>query len=167
MKARLSGDAKALAGVTGEFKASTCDPAWATTIEEYLQYFGPGGSQKQIPYIRASSIGPRTIEFKADARVALVGDWGTGAQPAVQVLKQIATWKPDILIHLGDIYYSGTADGMPFQVRGPRSTSVFDRTNSNAAGLHTCRQSRHVLRRRGLLRSHPTFKSGDRSSRHR
>ena len=108
MKARLSGDAKALAGVTGEFKASTCDPAWATTIEEYLQYFGPGGSQKQIPYIRASSIGPRTIEFKADARVALVGDWGTGAQPAVQVLKQIATWKPDILIHLGDIYYSGT-----------------------------------------------------------
>jgi hypothetical protein len=108
LKAHFGGDSKGLAEVEAEFKASTCDPAWAKTIEEYLQYFGPGGSRKQIPYIRPSSVGARTIEFKADARVALVGDWGTGAQPAVRILKQIASWKPDVLIHLGDIYYSGT-----------------------------------------------------------
>jgi Calcineurin-like phosphoesterase len=108
LKARVSGDTKALAKVQGEFKASTCDPAWATTIEEYLQYFGPSGSRKQIPYIRASAVEARTIELKANARVALVGDWGTGAQPAVQLLKHIASWEPDVLIHLGDIYYSGT-----------------------------------------------------------
>jgi hypothetical protein len=108
LKAHFSGDDKALAEIKGEFKASTCDPAWATTVEEYLQYFGPDGSRKEIPYIRASTVGARTIELKANARVALVGDWGTGAQPAVQILKQIAGSKPDILIHLGDIYYSGT-----------------------------------------------------------
>jgi hypothetical protein len=108
LKARLSGDAAALERIQDEFRASTCDAAWATTINEYLQYFGPSGSRKQIPYIRASAVGARTIEIKANARVALVGDWGTGAQPAIQILKHIAGWKPDVLIHLGDIYYSGT-----------------------------------------------------------
>lgn len=108
MKARLTSDANAIAEINGEFKASTCDPAWAKTIEEYLQFFGADGSRKEIPYIRASAVGPRTVEIKANARVALVGDWGTGAQPAVKVLKHIARWKPDALIHLGDIYYSGT-----------------------------------------------------------
>jgi 3',5'-cyclic AMP phosphodiesterase CpdA len=105
-KARLSGDAEMLAKVEGEFKASTCDPAWKTTIEEYVKYFGPSGSRKQIPYIRPAAVGPKTVEIRSNA---LVGDWGTGAQPAIQVLKHIASWNPDILIHLGDIYYSGTA----------------------------------------------------------
>lgn len=108
LKARLSADTAALAQVEGEFRASTCDPAWATTIEEYLQYFGPGGTRREIPYIRAANVSAKTIEIKAGARVALVGDWGTGAQPAVQILKHIAGWKPDVLVHLGDIYYSGT-----------------------------------------------------------
>jgi Calcineurin-like phosphoesterase len=107
-KASLSGDNKELAEINGEFEAGTCDPAWASTIQEYLQYFGPGGSRNRIPYKRASVAGPTVIEFKADARIAIVGDWGTGAQPAIRVLKQIADHKPDILIHLGDIYYSGT-----------------------------------------------------------
>jgi 3',5'-cyclic AMP phosphodiesterase CpdA len=87
MKARLTGDSKAPATIQAEFEASICDPIWATTIKEYLQYFGSDGSRRHIPYIRAS---------------------GTGAQPAVQVLRQIAEWNPDVLIHLGDIYYSGT-----------------------------------------------------------
>ena len=110
MKARFSGDAKVLAEIQGEFKGSTCDPAWATTIEEYLQYFGPKGTRKQIPYIRAPTVGAKTIELKPNARVALIGDWGTGAQPAIQLLKHIHSWKPDVLIHLGDIYYSGTPE---------------------------------------------------------
>jgi hypothetical protein len=108
MKAKLIGDVSKLSEIQGEFKASTCDPAWVTTIEEFLQYFGPGGSRKQIPYIRPSTVGARPIEIKANSKIALIGDWGTGAQPAIQVLKHIKGWKPDILIHLGDIYYSGT-----------------------------------------------------------
>src|SRR4051794_32214564 len=32
LKARLSGSVQALAEISGEFKGSTCDPAWATTI---------------------------------------------------------------------------------------------------------------------------------------
>ena len=108
MQARLSNDISSLGKIQGEFKASVCDPAWASTIEEYMLYFGSNGKRKEIPYVRAVDIGERTIEIKANSTIALVGDWGTGAQPAVEILEQIGSFNPDVLIHLGDIYYSGT-----------------------------------------------------------
>ncbi|MGM4932703.1 metallophosphoesterase family protein [Tardiphaga sp. 619_E2_N8_5] len=108
LKARLSNDAVALSELNDEFKAGTCDPAWLSTIDEYVQYFGKGGGRNEIPYIRAATVGAHIIEIKPDAKIAIVGDWGTGAQPALRVLKHIADDKPDVLIHLGDIYYSGT-----------------------------------------------------------
>ena len=107
LKARLSNDPAALAKLNDEGVAGVCDPAWRTTVEEYIKYFGPNGSRKEIPYVRPSIVGNRVIEIKPDARVAIVGDWGTGAQPAIQLLKQINDEKPDIFIHLGDIYYLG------------------------------------------------------------
>ena len=42
------------------------------------------------------------------ATIALIADWGTGTAAAINLLKGVALQKPDILIHLGDIYYSGT-----------------------------------------------------------
>lgn len=108
LKARLANDTAAIARLNDEFRAGTCDPAWASTIEEYLRYFGPDGSRKAIPYIRASTVGPGVIEIQPDAKIAIVGDWGTGAQPALHLLKLIAAEQPEYLIHLGDIYYSGT-----------------------------------------------------------
>jgi hypothetical protein len=44
----------------------------------------------------------------ADARIAIVGDWGTGEPVADLVMKGILAQKPDLLIHLGDVYTSGT-----------------------------------------------------------
>ena len=41
-------------------------------------------------------------------RIAIIGDWGTGQDAAKTVLAQMARKKPDIAIHLGDIYYSCT-----------------------------------------------------------
>jgi 3',5'-cyclic AMP phosphodiesterase CpdA len=50
------------------------------------------------------------LPMKPGATVALLGDWGTGTAAATQLLQQVAAHNPDVLIHLGDIYYSGTAD---------------------------------------------------------
>ena len=108
LKARLANDTAAVARVNDEFRAGTCDPAWASTIEEYLRYFGPDGSRNAIPYIRAATVGPRVIEIPSDTKIAIVGDWGTGAQPALRLLKLIAAEQPEYVVHLGDIYYSGT-----------------------------------------------------------
>ena len=108
VKALALGDEKAIAQLKDEFTAGTCDPAWLSTLEAYRSYFGEDGRRKAVPYIRAASVGSKTIEIKANARVALMGDWGTGAAPAIEILKLIARENPDAVVHLGDIYYSGT-----------------------------------------------------------
>ena len=62
----------------------------------------------QSPYRRPADVGSGVIDIKPDARIAIVGDWGTGETPAERVAQQIEGMRPDVLIHLGDIYYSGT-----------------------------------------------------------
>jgi hypothetical protein len=42
--------------------------------------------------------------------VVMTGDWGTGTDEAAAVADQIEQSKPDITIHLGDVYYVGDAD---------------------------------------------------------
>ncbi len=44
-----------------------------------------------------------------DVRIALASDWGTGTESAYAVGAEIAGKSPDITIHLGDVYYSGTS----------------------------------------------------------
>lgn len=48
----------------------------------------------------------------ADARVAMLGDWGTGLYGAPACARCIGTTVPAFthVIHLGDVYYSGTQD---------------------------------------------------------
>lgn len=108
IKALAAGDEKALSQLKDEHAAGPCDPAWISCLEEYRRYFDSSGKRKPIPYIRPAKIGPQIIEINADAKIAMMGDWGTGAAPAVEVLRYIAGHKADAVIHLGDVYYSGT-----------------------------------------------------------
>jgi hypothetical protein len=119
IEARLKGQADAIAMTEGEFKVGACDPAWLTTVNEYMQYFGPSGGRREIPYVRPSVAGERSIEIKNAARVALIADWGTGATPAISVMKQIKNLSPDMIIHLGDVYYSGTPKEYQKNFLGP------------------------------------------------
>lgn len=51
------------------------------------------------------------IKYKLpnNAKVAILGDWGTGMPDAVALLKEIMhKHNPDAIIHLGDIYYAGS-----------------------------------------------------------
>jgi hypothetical protein len=43
-----------------------------------------------------------------DAVVAIIGDWGTGLDDARALLKDVLAFAPAAIIHLGDVYYSGT-----------------------------------------------------------
>ena len=109
--AKIFGDKARAKEIEEEFlPGSKCDPKWVATINEYVQYFGPNGKLREIPYIKPSAVGPKIIKIKANAKIGLVGDWGTGAAPAKRVLAQLAEQKPDVVVHLGDIYYSGTED---------------------------------------------------------
>lgn len=108
LQALSSGEAARAERIKEQMTGGTCDPQWASTLSEYAKFFGVNGTQADIPYVRPSIIGDRTIPINAGCRVAVFGDWGTGAGPARRVLSMIRDQNPDILVHLGDIYYSGT-----------------------------------------------------------
>ncbi len=94
LRAKVFRDAATQAYIRNELETGgKCDAKWITVLEEYAEYFGPFGARPEIPYIRPAAVGPKVITIKSNARVGLIGDWGT-----------------DVLIHLGDIYYSGTDD---------------------------------------------------------
>jgi hypothetical protein len=57
---------------------------------------------------------PKTVATTAiseTARIAMTADWGTGLYGAPRIAKQIQRMAPfDLLLHLGDVYYSGTPE---------------------------------------------------------
>lgn len=89
-------------------KFTDCDPLYAEAAVKYAEYFI--AQCKKIPYRVYQNLSDFVLDGKlsAQARVAILGDWGTGLDAALTVLGQIAAKKPDAVIHLGDIYYSGT-----------------------------------------------------------
>ena len=93
------------------FRFSQCDPLWAKVLVDYAGTLTADGVPRSIPYIRYSALGDFVLSApKAQLRVALLSDWGTGTQIARDVLTLLALQRPDIVIHLGDIYYSGTKE---------------------------------------------------------
>lgn len=111
LAAKAKGDTAKAAQLEDELKFSTCDPHWVEAITEYVEYFGLDGKKREIPYVRYQSMDDFVIDrLSGNARIALVADWGTGTQDAIDLLKQVAKHNPDVLIHLGDIYYAATPD---------------------------------------------------------
>ena len=111
-KAKLTGNTaladqcyKDLHAVTG-----TCDPRYAEAAEQTLVYFNQ--QKGVIPYQQWLNLSDFVIDdgktLPADATIAVIGDWGTGQPQSVQVLSRLAEKNPDVVIHLGDVYYSGT-----------------------------------------------------------
>ncbi len=86
---------------------STCDPLWAEAVTEYVRYFDV--DKGKIPYRPSKGPDdPAPLPLVENATVALIADWGTGTAEAKALLQRVAAHKPDVLIHLGDVYYSGT-----------------------------------------------------------
>ena len=108
-KAKILGDAAAAQQYENELaKFGDCDPKYAEAAAVYAAYFV--AQQKQIPYIPYKNLSDFVIEGKlpSKAKIAILGDWGTGQDAAKLVLRQIMNKNPDMVIHLGDIYYAGT-----------------------------------------------------------
>jgi predicted phosphodiesterase len=107
--ARARGDLAAAESYHAQLtqKEGDCDPHWAETATKYFEFLV---SRQKPPYRVYTDINDFVIEGKLPdkARVAIVGDWGTGQPVAKVVLQQVARKKPDVVIHMGDIYYSAT-----------------------------------------------------------
>lgn len=88
--------------LAGELKDSVCDPGWAECLTAYLAFKASGGN---LPY--RPNLNP-VIDLGTATKVAIAGDWGTGDEVAINLMQQVAALHPDVLIHLGDVYYAGT-----------------------------------------------------------
>jgi predicted phosphodiesterase len=89
----------------GQF--TTCDVRYAQAAEQYVAF---QLKKERIPYKVWHNLSDFIVDWKipAQARIAIVGDWGTGQADARALLQAIARKNPDLVIHLGDIYYAGT-----------------------------------------------------------
>lgn len=48
-------------------------------------------------------------KFPSDAKIAIIGDFGTGLSDSFGLLRHAVIDKQvDIILHLGDVYYAGT-----------------------------------------------------------
>lgn len=113
--AQLEGDAAKADGLATDIrKYSTLDlSGWATCLTTYTEYYA---KYKTATYHDWTEEGGHDWNYSVidwqlpnDAKVLMLGDWGTGLSDAVSMVEQALTeYQIDAIIHLGDIYYSGT-----------------------------------------------------------
>jgi len=93
--------------IADELRKSVCDiPGWAECLTQYLKYKAQRGVN---PYRADQDI---EIKISDSVRIAIIGDWGTGERTAINLLEAVRDQKPNLVIHLGDVYYAGTEDEM-------------------------------------------------------
>ena len=94
---------------------STADVlGWAQCAINYAKYLWSGSGtptyvnwQDQKP--PTPSFGVLEFRLPAKCKVLMLGDWGARMTDNVAMLRQaLKRFKPDAIIHLGDVYYSGT-----------------------------------------------------------
>ena len=99
---------------SGSWSYSDNDPNWVQCVIQYNLYCVTGGNQAVYydwTVQGGGNINYGVIDYQLpnDAKVLLIGDWATGQNDAVTLLTTaIATLKPTAILHLGDVYYSGT-----------------------------------------------------------
>ena len=136
--AKITGNDERAREIENELQYSVCDPLWAKALLEFEK------AETTIPYRHYKSIDdfvlplePTTSDTTGALKIAFVADWATGTALAKNVMRCIGDQAPDVVIHLGDVYYSGTKDEMRDHfldiVRDylPAETRVF-----NLAGNH-------------------------------
>lgn len=100
-RADLMGNAQLAAEYAGQLQKGSCDPGY---LEATVGYEETKNDVQYVPVAPGQGISP----LADSCTVALLADWGTGAGPALAVLGQAMAQKPDLLIHMGDVYYAGS-----------------------------------------------------------
>ena len=99
----IAGDEQDSKLYQGKLEKSVCDAAgWTECLTAYLGY----KALLEEPVYRPNQ--NVIVDLGTKSKIAIIGDWGVGDDIAKNVLTQAAALKPDLLLHLGDVYYAGT-----------------------------------------------------------
>jgi len=108
---RLFGKKSQYAALRQEFEFSKCDPKWIEAVEAYFVHFDAGLTREHIPYVAYSAMTDFVISgLPNKLTIGILGDWGTGENVAIEMIKKVVAKQPDLIIHLGDVYYAGTEE---------------------------------------------------------
>ena len=95
--------------IWGTGKYEQLDPGWAEAFAVFLESLLTG----KHPFMA----NPVVVSIPDAVQIGLAGDWGTGEwrtasnpAPSTGVASHMASLKPHVTIHLGDVYYAGTDD---------------------------------------------------------
>lgn len=101
--AEMKGDSALSQQYAGELKFAVCDAAgWAECVTTYLAYKASLANPLYRPNKNV------VVDLGTKTKLAIIGDWGTGNPVAINVLQEVAKLKPDLVIHVGDVYYACT-----------------------------------------------------------
>jgi len=87
---------------------------WAQCIVAYVEYMAKGRGEPHYENWKEKTppnpnFGVLDYRLPDNAKVVMIGDWGSHMTDNVAMLRQaLKRFKPDAIIHLGDVYYSGT-----------------------------------------------------------
>jgi hypothetical protein len=104
--ARQAAEATALdsGGLEVKFGTGVGGGDWLGWIFSLMDHVGRNEAH---PMVRPTTTIPETLPD--EATIAMAADWGTGLYGAPKIAESIRKSGPyDLLMHLGDIYYSGT-----------------------------------------------------------
>jgi hypothetical protein len=84
---------------------------WYYTKYYVLAHLPPSYNDWQAHAPADINFGVIDYKLPSTSRVLLIGDWGTHMPDNAALLRQAMTkFNPDVIIHLGDVYYSGTVE---------------------------------------------------------
>jgi hypothetical protein len=84
---------------------------WYYTKYYVLAHLPPSYNDWQAHAPADINFGVIDYRLPKNSRVLMIGDWGTHMPDNVALLRQaLKKFEPDVIIHLGDVYYSGTVE---------------------------------------------------------
>jgi 3',5'-cyclic AMP phosphodiesterase CpdA len=95
-------------------KYSTLDwTGWAQCVVQYVRYAVEARWPQYNDWSRQkpADLSYGVIEYRlpSNCKILMIGDWGTHMTDNVALLRQaLRKFQPNAIIHLGDVYYSGT-----------------------------------------------------------
>ncbi len=95
------------------YRFSESDPGWADAFFAWLRE--RDALQNNYKRCTHEALGQTFVYDRvlpSDKRfvMGIIGDWGTGNRQSVMLAEKMAReLKPDLFVHLGDVYYAGTA----------------------------------------------------------
>lgn len=137
LEACLHRDSARRRELESRLRFSPCDPAWLESLTDYATRFLPDGIATPVPYRRWTRLEDFVLDAPAATlRIGLLSDWGTGTAEADAVAALLARQRPDVVIHLGDVYYAGTHEECELHFLAPLRRHLPDARQFTLCGNH-------------------------------